>query len=447
MVIGATLCWYELYFSLRLSKTRVIIIFISAAGGKGWLGNFKFQRKFTMAAFSSIEEVVKDIKDGKFVIVVDDDDRENEGDLIIAADKCTPEHINFLCKYARGLICMPITTKRSEELELSLMVAENTEKHKTAFTVSVDAQNGTTTGISASDRAVTVQTIIDPRTKPEDLSRPGHIFPLIAREGGVLTRAGHTETAVDLSVLAGCYPAAVICEIMNDDGTMARLPELEAFAKEHDLKILQIKDLIHYRFRNERLVRRHSTASLPTKFGDFKVIAYDSDVDTKHHVALVMGEFTPEEPVMVRVHSECLTGDVFHSLRCDCGDQLHAALKMIAERGSGVLVYMRQEGRGIGLSNKIKAYELQDAGCDTVEANEKLGFPADLRDYGTGAQILADLNIRKIELLTNNPKKIVGLEGYGMQIVKQLPIQIEPTDKNRRYLTTKKEKMGHLLEI
>jgi 3,4-dihydroxy 2-butanone 4-phosphate synthase/GTP cyclohydrolase II len=395
--------------------------------------------------FNSIEEVLEDIVQGKMIIIVDDEDRENEGDLFLAAEKVTPEAINFMAKYARGLICLPLTSERIEELKLPMMVDINETPNQTAFTVSIEARRGVTTGISAYDRAVTILTAINPKTKPEDLVRPGHVFPLKAQKGGVLKRAGHTEAAVDLARLAGLYPAGVICEIMNDDGTMARVPELMEFAKKFDLKITTIKDLIKYRLRNETLVKRVATVQLPTDYGEFKTIAYSTLIDDKIHLVLVKGDIKPNDEVLVRVHSECLTGDVFLSKRCDCGSQLNRALEMIREAGKGVLLYMRQEGRGIGLLNKLKAYELQEKGYDTVEANIRLGFKPDLRDYGIGAQILVDLGIKKMRLMTNNPRKIVGLEGYGLKVVERVSIEIKPNDKNKFYLKTKKEKLGHLL--
>ena len=399
-------------------------------------------------ALATIPEAIKDIKDGKFIILVDDEDRENEGDLIMAAEKVTPEAINFMAKNARGLICMPIIGSRLEELRIPLMVGENTARHGTAFTVSVDAKiRGATTGISAHDRAVTVKAIIDTTIKPEDLGKPGHIFPLRAREGGVLVRAGHTEATVDLARMAGLYPASILCEIMNEDGTMARLPQLEILAEKFNLKIASIADLIAYRRRHEKLVHKVAEAVLPTKFGEFKAIAYKSDTDADEHVALVMGDLSDEEPTLVRVHSECLTGDVFGSLRCDCGEQLSMAMEAIAKEGRGVLLYMRQEGRGIGFHNKIRAYALQDKGMDTVEANISLGFAPDLRDYGIGAQILADLGLRTIRLLTNNPKKVIGLEGYGLKVTETLPIVCPPNPYNIHYLETKERKMGHNLGI
>ena len=395
--------------------------------------------------FCSIEEAIQDIREGKMLIVVDDEDRENEGDFIMAAEKVSPEAVNFMAKHARGLICLATTQKRLDELNLSMMVDKNTAKMGTPFTVSVDAVHGTTTGISAFDRAHTIKVFIDPATKPSDLAKPGHIFPLAAREGGVLRRAGHTETLVDLARLAGVYPSGVLCEIMSEDGTMARLPELQRIAGEFGLKIATIADLIKYRRRTERLVRCVAKTTLPTRFGEFKLFGYETDVEDRPYVALTMGDVTDGKPVLVRIHSSCVTGDVFHSLRCECGEQLERAMAAIAEEGRGVIVYIYQEGRGIGLLSKLRAYELQDQGCDTVEANERLGYPADLRDYGIGAQVLIDLGVKKIRYMTNNPAKLAGLEGYDLEIVERVPLIVEPTQSSRRYLETKREKLGHML--
>jgi len=392
-----------------------------------------------------VEELIEDIQEGKMVILVDDEDRENEGDLTMAAEKVTPEAVNFMATHGRGLICLTLEGSKVDELGLPPMVTDNTSHYGTAFTVSIEARKGVTTGISAADRATTILTAIDPGCRPQDLARPGHVFPLRAAPGGVLKRAGQTEGSVDLARMAGLMKGGVICEIMNEDGTMARMPDLREFAAKHDMKIGTIADLIKYRMKNDSLIRRAAETILPTPFGEFKAIIYENEVDSQQHLALTRGTFKKDDRVLVRVHSECLTGDVFGSQRCDCGGQLHRALKRISEEGQGVLLYMRQEGRGIGLLNKLKAYELQDKGLDTVEANVELGFKADLRDYGIGAQILADLGLHHLKLMTNNPKKIVGLDGYGLDIVERVPLEVSPGEQNENYLKTKRDKMGHLI--
>ena len=398
-----------------------------------------------MSLFVTIEEALEEIRQGRLLLVVDDEDRENEGDLVLAAEKTTPEAVNFMATHGRGLICMPMTGERLDELKLGMMVAENTAPMGTAFTVTVDARRGVTTGTSAYDRAVTIRTLVDPQIQAEDLTVPGHIFPLRAKDGGVLRRSGHTEAAVDLARLAGCAPAGVICEVLDENGSMARLPQLKELAGRYGLKMITIKDLIEYRTRNERLVRRIASTRLPTEFGEFTAVAYEATVYDRTHLALVMGDVAGEGAVLVRMHSECLTGDVFQSRRCDCGSQLTKAMAVIKEEGRGVIVYLRQEGRGIGLHNKIRAYELQEQGMDTVEANQALGFKADLRDYGIGAQILVDLGVKNLRLLTNNPTKRAGLEGYGLRVVEQVPLEVPATPENRKYLSTKRDKLGHLL--
>ncbi|MBN2245763.1 MAG: bifunctional 3,4-dihydroxy-2-butanone-4-phosphate synthase/GTP cyclohydrolase II [Candidatus Aminicenantes bacterium] len=396
----------------------------------------------------SVTRAIQAVKSGKLIILVDDEDRENEGDLMAAAEKITPDIINFMAKHGRGLICLSLTREKLKQLDLPLMVSDNTARFQTAFTVSIDCREGITTGISAFDRAKTILTTIDPKTNPSDLARPGHIFPLQAKEGGVLQRAGQTEASIDVANLAGLYPAGVICEIMNEDGTMARMPELEKFSQTYDIPILTIADLINYRMKHEMLVNKIEEADLPTKYGHFRIMVFEDTIHNEHHVALVRGKLEKDVPTLVRAHSQCLTGDTFASSRCDCGDQLHQAMKMIDKEGAGVILYiLNHEGRGIGLINKIKAYAIQDSGSDTVEANQKLGFKADHRDYGIGAQILVSLGVNKLRLITNNPRKYIGLTGYGLEIVERVPIEIPPNESNLRYLKTKKEKLGHILEM